>query len=333
MSPQFADFNADGRLDIVAGTFDGSPHVALGTEQGYAAPEHILDAKGERILLNSFWNFTTKKWDATQRCDATGDVTPEGQCTSAVAFDWDADGDPDLLLGDYRTGRLYRRMNEGKAGAPRFASVNLPVLVGKEPLKVDGKLSTPRLFDWDRDGLVDLVCGTFGDLHGSEQGGAVLLFRNVGKPGAPAFAKAQTLIAPGGKGAKTASRPDAGLYPDVGDVDGDGDWDLIVGGAAYWTPEARTLTAEESARAKALRAEIKGFDDEMGKMYEKLAAETKGLADDVAEAKRAEWHEKNGGLISNLHTKRESKAEELDRLEPGPKNVYSVWLYLNEGDA
>jgi hypothetical protein len=37
MSPQFVDFDADGQLDIVAGTFDGSPHLARGTREGLAA--------------------------------------------------------------------------------------------------------------------------------------------------------------------------------------------------------------------------------------------------------------------------------------------------------
>lgn len=50
MSPQFVDFDADGRLDIVAGTFDGSPHVARGSAEGWRAPEQILDASGARIV-------------------------------------------------------------------------------------------------------------------------------------------------------------------------------------------------------------------------------------------------------------------------------------------
>ena len=72
MSPQFVDFNGDGKLDIVAGTFDGSPHVAYATDKGWKQPEQILDRSGARIMANEFWNFDTKKWDSTTRCDPEG---------------------------------------------------------------------------------------------------------------------------------------------------------------------------------------------------------------------------------------------------------------------
>ena len=67
MSPQFVDFDADGKLDIVAGIFDGSPHLSRGTDKGFGAPEQILDRDGRRIVLDQFWNFDTKKWDRATR--------------------------------------------------------------------------------------------------------------------------------------------------------------------------------------------------------------------------------------------------------------------------
>ncbi|MFN9333758.1 MAG: hypothetical protein ACK6D1_14305, partial [Planctomycetota bacterium] len=70
MSPQFVDFDADGRLDVVAGIFDGSPHLSRGSAKGWQKPEQILDRDGKRIVLNNFWNFDTKKWDKTHAGDA-----------------------------------------------------------------------------------------------------------------------------------------------------------------------------------------------------------------------------------------------------------------------
>src|SRR5687767_7151006 len=98
MSPQFVDFDADGKLDIVTGTYDGSPHLARGDGKGWHQPSHILDASGARIVIHSFWNDDTDKWDQTTRGDVAGQPPATGRCTSAVALDWDGDGDLDLLL-------------------------------------------------------------------------------------------------------------------------------------------------------------------------------------------------------------------------------------------
>ena len=53
MSPQFVDFNGDGHLDIVAGTFSGSPWIAFGTADGFAQPGMIHDRSGERIVIDA----------------------------------------------------------------------------------------------------------------------------------------------------------------------------------------------------------------------------------------------------------------------------------------
>src|SRR5262252_3772238 len=163
MSPQFVDFNGDGRIDIVAGTFDGSPHVAFGGEKGFAPPVQISERSGERIVLNHFWNYDKKKWDDTRRSDLDG--AEHGHLTSAVAFDWDGDGDFDLLLGDHKTGHVYRRMNEGTNAKPEFASTNIPVIAGGKPIDVPGTVATLRVVDWNGDGLDDLIVSAMGDAY------------------------------------------------------------------------------------------------------------------------------------------------------------------------
>jgi hypothetical protein len=233
MSPQFVDFDHDGRLDLVAGTYCGSPYVAIGSESGWQQPVPIVDGNGERIVLNMFWNYDTKKWDETKRCDPEPHSLPRGHGTSAFAWDCDGDGDLDLLLGDYDAGHLYLRRNDGKPGAAQFASRNETVLAGEQPLEV-GKMGTPRVVDWDRDGLMDLVCSSMGDGYGDGPGGGVFLFKNTGSATAPAFAAPELLVAASKKQSKSEPlRPDSGLYADVADCDGDGDLDLVVGGYTH----------------------------------------------------------------------------------------------------
>ena len=167
MSSQLVDMNADGHKDILVGSFSGVPQLILGNKDGYGQPESILDATGETVLIQAFWNADESKWDETDRAGS------EGHCTSVAAVDWDHDGDLDLLLGDYYGGRLFVRMNEGTASEARFAKVNQPVMSGGEPVVIKDGLSAPRVVDWDGDGLFDILCG------GSK--GGVFLYRNKGK--------------------------------------------------------------------------------------------------------------------------------------------------------
>jgi hypothetical protein len=329
MSPQFVDFDGDGHLDIVAGTFDGSPHVAFGTDQGWKQPEQILDCKGERILLNQFWNFDAKKWDETQRCDPQGFTLPPGQCTSAFAWDYDGDGVLDLLLGDYKGGNLYLRRNGGKAGAPAFATVNEPVLLGKEPLQVPHKMATPRIVDWDGDGLPDLVIGSMGDAYEGGEGGAVYLYRNIGKRGAPEWAQPVVLVEQSRKDSTAPLRPDAGLYMDVGDIDGDGDPDLIVGGYSMWKPAAPVLTGEQQARVAALQADLEKVDAETKAVLAEVDQAVKGLEEEAAAKKRQELIDGHKQDFADQSKRRKAIKTELEPMVSEPKRVSYVWLYEN----
>jgi hypothetical protein len=331
MSPQFVDFDHDGRLDIVAGIFDGSPHVAYATGRGWRQPEQILDRDGQRIVLNQFWNFETEKWDVTKRCDPDGYELPEGHGTSAYAWDWDGDGDLDLLLGDYDGGRLYRRMNEGKPGEPRFALENEPVQAAGAPLEVPHKTATPRMIDWDRDGLLDLVCGSMGDCWNEDEGGAVYLYRNSGAPGAPRFDGPVVLVEPSRKGHVGGPvRPDAGLYMDVGDFEGDGDFDLVVGGYSMWKPEPPVLSQEQQARVPVLQAEMKEVSEKTEAIFEAIQKAMEGLAEDEAGKKSEELFSARQAELSELRERQKAIGEELDPLIGSPKRVAYVWLYENQ---
>ena len=72
MGSQFVDLNADGHLDYVTATFDGSPHVAYGSKEGFAEPVRLKDAKGERILISSIWNYESKRHENLGRAMPDG---------------------------------------------------------------------------------------------------------------------------------------------------------------------------------------------------------------------------------------------------------------------
>ena len=334
MSPQFVDFDADGKLDIVAGTFDGSPHLARGDGMGWNQPEQILDATGKRIVLNAFWNFDTKKWDKSTDGNVEGEKGEEGHFTSAVAFDWDGDGDLDLLLGDHRSGHVYRRDNGGSASKPAFGRKNLPVLAGGKPIDVRGTVATLRLFDWNRDGLADLLVSGMGDAYGNEEGGGVWLYLNTGTKTDTRFAAPIELVAPSRKGGLgEPTRPDSGLYADAGDIDGDGDFDLIVGGYSHWTPTAPKLTDEQKARVEELTKIIGEADKKLAALNEEIGKLVNALPEAERDKKYSEIYASKNDVRVAIVKERTPALEEREKLAPGPKRVSYVWLYENKSPA
>jgi len=327
MSPQFVDFDADGHLDIVAGTFDGSPKVARGTAKGFLQPVHVLDRDGARIVMNMFWNFDQKKWDETTRCDPDG--AQHGHLTSAWACDWDHDGDLDLLLGDHDKGQVMVRQNEGTSQKPSFAPRNTLVVAAGAPLVVPGTVTTLRLLDVTGDGREDLIVGSMGDAYGDGAGGGVYVYPDVGTGKARELGQAIVWIEPSRKDTAEPMRPDSGLYMDLLDQDGDGDLDLVVGGYSHWTPAAPDLSAAQQRRVEELQAELAALDQQTQAIYAAIDKATEGLAEAEREAKFQELLAARRTELQAAGKQRQALSQELEPLLPGSKRRSFVWLYEN----
>ena len=158
------DFDGDGRLDLISGSYDpGELYLFRGSGRGaFEAPEVIKDKGGRPIL---------KVPDQEDRVESFGSWT--------TLIDWDDDKDLDILVGTF-DGMIFLRRNEGTRTKPAYATANEWVKLGDKPLRVPGgEHANPVTADWDGDELWDIVTGA--------ANGGVYWYRNAGTPGQPAF--------------------------------------------------------------------------------------------------------------------------------------------------
>ena len=195
-------------------------------------------------------------------------------------------------------------------------------------------MTAPRLVDWDGDGDLDLIAGSFGDCFSQEHtGGGVYLSRNNGPRGSPAFGVLETLIPPSQKGQAAPTRPDAGLYADAVDYDGDGDLDLVVGGYSMWTPPGRELSEKETATVARLRKEQKGLRAQQSAVMKEIRAEateaTAGMdaKSKAARAKTVAVYKKHRDRTSAFAKQSGAVTKQLNALVPGPQRKAFVWFY------
>jgi hypothetical protein len=137
-SPNLNDWDNDGDLDLLCGEFlDGFTYFEnIGNKESpiYAEGIRIQDPDGNRLTMDL-------------------------QMIVPVAFDWDRDGQIDLIVGD-EDGRVAWVRNSGKLCSNHAPVFEPPKYFQQkaDTLKC-GALATPVGVDWDDDGDEDIVSG------------------------------------------------------------------------------------------------------------------------------------------------------------------------------
>lgn len=134
------DWDADGDLDLLFGSFEG--HVFLRANTG-TARKPSFDAA-----------------DIVQVEAGGKPIAVPTRHAMPVVADWDHDGRWDLVTGS-AGGAVYWYRNTGEDGAPRFEGAEMLVVPGSSEVDEPGRRTQVAVGDWDADGLNDLLVGDY----------------------------------------------------------------------------------------------------------------------------------------------------------------------------
>jgi hypothetical protein len=195
--PRVADWDGDGRQDLVVGLAGGEIQVFLNAGSDMApvfggSTPVMVGEPGAKAAINL------------------------GARATIAVTDWNEDGHVDLVAGAL-DGQVRVYLNQAASGAPDFRTTLL-VSDGSAALDDASGRSSVAVIDLNGDGRKDLVLGN--------TAGEMRFFANVGTNAAPAF-DGVVAIPAGGAAIDLAGTPRS--RPFVGDFNADGIPDLLVG--------------------------------------------------------------------------------------------------------
>lgn len=289
------DYNGDGILDILSGSWPGELYFFQGEGQGqFAAGQKIKDKNGKLIKPDN--------------------------ATTAFYADWNGDGVNDLLLGSIE-GHVYLCRNEGSAQQPAFTPPAKITHDGKT-LKTDSD-SHPIAGDWDSDGKIDLLVGS-GD-------GSVQWYRNVGSAVVPKLTTGGVLLAASTLMQSMERRSDGcGIRAKicVTDWNHDGRKDLLVGDFHMTMTKQPKLTKAQQAERLRLREQISAAQREMQPFHAEMSKAGRAPTN---QADYALWKKKREAARRKYQASLDKSmklSRSYQKYEPSYQQNGFVWLLL-----
>ncbi len=188
---------AAGQFDLIAGNYSGGVYYLRNTGTGrvpaFAQPRNLSETKVQLLSGGRVW----------------------ANLVAPVAHDITGDGNLDLLIGDgsYSANSVHLFENRGTSSSPKFSEEFRHYLVygeGREQL-------APAVVDWNGDGLPDILVG--------DRRGELSIHLHPGQAWKPGEVFPLTSLVTLG----SSSRLGSAITPAVGDMNGDGLFDILIG--------------------------------------------------------------------------------------------------------